>query len=1035
MPDPSLLHPLQTLQRQLQLRLRGWQCAVCLVWLGAAFCLLAWWERAFQLTELQALLSIAAVSIVSTLALTFLGQRARRALRNLQTLALDIEQAHPELLDSFICAVELEQQNRPLTSLEESLRQQMRRRMAAEPDFFLSVFTARYRWRRTLVLAGIGLLLLIIASLGAMLPKASFALRDLLAGECSGIVVYLPADEVAIHSDLRLEVKITRWEQEAEIEVLEQLPQGRQRYRQTMLPQKSGRLAYNFYDLNAPLAFRILTPSLRSSWQTIDVYTPPAPEAITLTTLPLPYTRREAETFSAFQDFTLIEGEAFRLQLQLPPGVSCELQAEPPFPEPQPGPEQTITVTKTTRYQAVLRDQDGHSAACPPFTVTAEPDLPPVLEIREPGQESTLKPGDALLLDILARDDFGLLDLVLQFSLSGADRQARLLYAAPEEQPAEKEIEVSQRWDFAGMNLQDGDLLTCVLLLRDNRQPAPQTTRSDLFFITVRPDSDSIDSDGDSGQEKKADISDLLAEAKRLLRFSWDILSIATLIPPAELQQQQFTLLRDLKELELEVRRRFNQMQTEAKGMIAEPLPSLFATAGQQYLAAIALAERQLIEESLQPQERALTALVRIENEMLKNSMKSKKAGQEGEGESAEQEQPQHSDDQQQSQLQRQALQQMQEALDDLRLLAARQEQLNRDSAAASALPAALAERQDNLMADSESLRQRLAELPEARSCSASLTAAGQEMRRGTAALQRSDLRTGAIHGQRAHNHLLESLRNLENALRTASANQIARLSEQAAGLAEQQRQESENSASLPDHPNAAQEARERQRQLREQTGQLRQEVAETSALLENDFPEVAQSLRRALEQVEQRGLQKSQTRAQNALLYKRFEAAAKEQRDAANLLQSFAQDLSDSASKLPPVSSEDLRQMLEQLQRHAEEMQSAGQQSSQERARERMQQVRDSASRLLQNAAEVLQDPRLQQISDSLQVPIGESPSSEVTQHTQSLFRAASEVLLQYLARYDLQNRQKFSRQNIPPPKKYKRQVQEYFKELGTGE
>ncbi|NLF95022.1 MAG: hypothetical protein GX564_14145, partial [Oligosphaeraceae bacterium] len=641
-----------------------------------------------------------------------------------------------------------------------------------------------------------------------------------------------------------------------------------------------------------------------------------------------------------------------------------------------------------------------------------------------------------LLLDILARDDFGLLDLVLQYSLSGADRQARLLYAAPENQPAEKELEVSQRWDFAGLELQDGDLLTCVLLVRDNRQPTPQTTRSDLFFITVRPDRDSIESDGQSGgQEKKADISDLLAEAKRLLRFSWDILSTATLVPPAELQQQQFALLRDLKELELEVRRRFNQLQTEAKGMIAEPLPSLFAAAGQQYLAAIALAERQLIEESLQPQERALTALVRIENEMLKNSMRSKQSGQGGEGEPAEQEQPQHSDDQQQSQQQRQALQQMQEALDELRLLAARQQQLNRDSAAASALPAALAERQDGLTADSESLRQRLADLPEAKSTGASLAAAGQEMRRGTAALQRSDLRTGAIHGQRAHNHLLESLRNLENALRTASANQIARLSDQAAGLAEQQRRESENSASLPDQPAASQEARERQRQLREQTGQLRQEVAETSALLENDFPEVAQSLRTALGQVDQRGLQNSQTRAQNALLYKRFEAAAKEQRDAANLLQSFAQDLSDSAGKLPPISSEDLRQMLEQLQRHAEEIQSAGQQSSQERARERMQQVRDNASKMLQNAAEVLQDPRLQQISDSLQVPVGESASSEVTQRTQSLFQAASEVLLQYLARYDLLNRQKFSRQNIPPPKKYKRQVQEYFKELGTGE
>ncbi|NLF93527.1 MAG: hypothetical protein GX564_06530, partial [Oligosphaeraceae bacterium] len=64
MPDQTLLHPLQILRRQLQLRLRGWQCAGCLIWLGAIFCLLAWWEKFFQLTERQALLSVAAVSVV-----------------------------------------------------------------------------------------------------------------------------------------------------------------------------------------------------------------------------------------------------------------------------------------------------------------------------------------------------------------------------------------------------------------------------------------------------------------------------------------------------------------------------------------------------------------------------------------------------------------------------------------------------------------------------------------------------------------------------------------------------------------------------------------------------------------------------------------------------------------------------------------------------------------------------------------------------------------------------------------------------------
>ncbi len=1018
------------------MRLRAWQCALCLGWLGGIFCLLGIAEKFFRLTESAAGLVTAGVIIISTLALTFLGQKTRRELSGPQAIALEIEKAQPELLDAFICAVELEQKVGKLTSLEESLLQDMRQRFADEPQLFLAMFEQRFAWRRTLLAAAAGLLLIGIASLADVLPKTYFALRDAIAGECSGIDFHLATTEVAIHSDLRLEVDITRWEQEAEIEVREQSAHGVNSYRQTMLPQKSARLAFNFYDLSTACEFRVVTPSLRSSWQALRVYTPPAAKAISISTLPLAYTGGEAQVFSAFQDFTLIEGESFRLDLQLPAGISCELLAEPPFQTPQAGPSQTILLEKTTRYQVYLHDQDGHSSPCLPFTVTAEPDLPPVLEIREPDQETTLKPGDALLLDILARDDFGLLDVVLQFSRSGGDRQGRLLYASPEEQPAEKEVEFSERWDFAGLDLQDGDLLTCLLLVRDNRQPQPQTTRSDLFFITIRPDADSIDADGQAGgKEKKADISDLLAEAKRLLRFSWDIFSTAEAIPQEELQRQQFSLLRDLKELELEVRRRFNSLQAEAQGAIAEPLPTLFAEAGKYYLAAIALLERELIEESLQPQERALTALVRIENEMLKNSMKSKKPGQEGEGEGEQDEQQEQQPEADKQQQQRQDLRKMQESMEELRQLAARQQQLNQDSAAANALPPALAERQSNLTAAADDLSEQLGKISDAASSSASLKAAGQEMRRGRDAFSQSDLRTGGIHGQRAHNHLLESMRNLENALRKASANQIARLSEKAASLADAQRQESESSSAPPSHPSASQEARERQSQLKEQTEQLQQEVSEASALLEGDFPEVSQSLREALSNLSKRGLPSKQTRAQNALLYKRFEAAAKEQREAANLLQAFSQDLADSAEKLPPISSEDLRQMLEQLQRHADELQAAENQSSQERSRERMQQVRDNASRLMQNAADILKDQRLQQIADELQVPTGESASSEVLRRTQSMFKAANAVLLQYLARYNLQNRQKFSRQNIPPPKKYKRQVQEYFKELGSEE
>ena len=1012
--------------------------ACALFGLGLGLCLLGLWENAFPLSEDTAAFCVFGIFLLSTLLLTLLGCRSRRKIGSVNQLALAIEDAHPELLDRFICAVELENRSTPLTGLEQGLLQEMQQKHAVEKDFHTKLFRQYFPWRSILFLSIGAFILLLPASRFAVLRKAQYALSDLRTGQPSGLQIFIPSTEFAVHSDVRIAAVITRWENQAEIEIQEIALSGKPRYRQNMYLQDSGRHTFTLYDLTEKLRFRVITPSLKSSWQELSVFTPPELDSLQIKTIPLPYTRHEVQIFTSFQDFTLTKGESFLLKLEAAPDTNAQLLAEPPPSRlsAMTGTPFCLQAESTTRFQVVLEDSAGHQTLCPPFTVTVEADLPPVLEVQQPTEDSTIKPGDSVLLQILARDDFGLADLFLQFSVSGGERQKLPLYRATNALKAEKEVQYRDLWALESLSLKDGDMLSCMVIATDNRDPKPQMARSDLFFITVRPDANEMESDGESsGQEKKADISDLLAESKRLLRLTWDTLSEQQMAKTKELERRHFELLRDLKELEVEVRRRFNKLQEESQGMIAEPLPSLFQQCSQFLNSAAALLERQLLEESLQPQELALSALVRIENELLKNAIKSKKQGGEGESqESQEESEPQNQTEQKQQDQAKQDLSAMKESLADLENLLKRQQQLNRESESAATLPDELTERQEKLRSDTQKNAEKLRKLPDTGQASSSLNAAADEMSGGRDAFADSDLRRGHLHGQRAHKQLLQARRELAGAIRKAGANQIARLADQAAQLSTAQAATAEQSV-LADTSDQAQnrELRQQQEQLKAGTEKLEQEIASVSSLLEEDYPEASQALRNANQQAKQRGLSKKQSRAQNALLYRQYEAAAKEQRDAANLLQALAQELHASAEKLPPMSSEELREMLQQLQQYSEQVEAAGRQSSESRRQQQLQQARENAAQMLQNAADPLQDSRLQQLVDDLRLPDGESSSGEVGKRIQAMFKAAGTVLQEHLARFLLQNKLNFTRESVSPPKKYKRQVEEYFKDLGS--
>ena len=981
---------------------------------------------------------------------------------NIHSLAMDVEKAHPELMDSFICAVELEAKSdsEPLRPMEAGLLADVHRRI--QSTFILKdTFHERLRLAKPLVWG----VAAVVFTVGAIHTPA--ARKWMHANRNAFTFAKTTESEYPRHSDVQIAVNANRWEQALWIDVVDG-DGNRQRYPMHR-SEEDDASSFIFYDVQNAVRYRVGSPSLRSKWFTFNIFDPPEITSLTITVTPPAYTGKSAATYTDLQDFAVIEGSVIAIDVK----SSVEAtQAIVTKSEKQSLDIHSFILKETDDLRIVLTDNDGHQKMTPWFRVTVEPDLQPVLEQRQPTGDIKIHSFDSVRLDASASDDFGLNTFGLQFTINGVQRQVVLFNEHKDGTPWQTTWDHNALWDIPAMKLKDGDMLSCAFFVKDNREPTHQTVRGEVFFITVEPDEDEIEADGaDGGDQKRTSVADLIVEAKRLLRLTWDTLSLA----PQDRARQTDELQRGLPDLQLEIARRENKLKQELRKMIMdadktdgekteddgatpspaeesedesefiqtslpEPFNSLFAAAIKAEEAAVRLAKDTLLEESAIPQERALTHLVRIENELLRNAMKSKKSkeGKEGKGKQKPQDKQDKSEEKSedsQNQQQTDIAKQLEEAAELLRRQIAKQESINASAASQDAVASGLADKQQELGHDTEDLEKTLRPIKEAAMAREAVARAAAEMAHGAEALRKQDIRTGAIHGGRAHSAQMEALRVIEDAIQAAAANQLRRLGEQARDLSKRQMDAAEQSGEFknqqePVSQQDTKQARQQQQNLKEQAEQLRRAMQETAEQLDEMYPEVAKELRDSVRNMDERKILAAQQRALNALLYKRFDRAEKEQTDASNLLAALAMELDAAAGKMPNMTAQELREALQKLQQQARQtaqtMEGEGQQAS-----DRMEQLRQQVEQNLQKLGEKLKDNRLNELSDNMSLPFnGESPS-EAGQFILRNLQQATQILAEHLQRLTMEKKRELSRSQLAPPLKYRRLVEDYFKQM----
>lgn len=1007
-------------------------------------------DRVFSLQESRALQVFAAAAGVGLLLLAAAWLRALFRHPSIHELAVAVENRRPELMDALACAVEVE--TRPADQrgrLEAALLETMTADAAAL-DFVRLTTPPELRWRRLLPLAAVSVGLAALALQTEVAAKALYRVCELRNPAAAGLAVTPGTLDVPVRTDVTVRATVRRWQRAADIVCRD----SRGLHRYPMTREATEGYTFTFFSVEERTAYRVETPSLQSAWFELRPYTPPVLRTATLRLVPPAYTGRKSLEFSPPQDTRAPEGSALELHATTDPGVSAEFVlagvARPMLAGTAAGNwVYRDQVTKTIDGLVRLRNAEGRTAESAPFRVEALPDQPPVVEFITPVEDTETQPGAALQVEARAVDDYSISEVSFSYAVAGGKRETVRVFGGPsvaatKRGPARQDVTVGWLLDTAEIKAQNGDVITCYFTAADNRAPQRQQARSQLLFVTVRETPKPKEGGQKDGAEmKQMDLSGLIAEAKRLLRLSYDILNL-----PAEGRAQpRGDLLTGLRELRLELQKKTREIEQVTGGGTGDPVSTLLEAANDELEGAENLVRRELVDESVPPQERALTRLIQAENELLKNAMTA--MAQQGKKMQQQQGQQQKSGDESQAEKQRRQqgldLARLKETMEKLRDLARRQQDLNDQLArlpeenADRGVTAEGARRERGLQKEVDTVAADLGTLPPASRAAAETEAAGASMAAAARGLEANKPGDARREGQRAQGMLQAAIQSLESLYRKAVAENIGDLAQMAKELAAAERREAganrELAARREKVPDAeANVRRAEQQKLQQVTQELDQGVRSLSAAVEEQFPDVSGALGESLAFADEQNLDGTMTKAGNAVQYRRFEKAQGFQNDAAKILDQVAGKLEGAAQKLPAISREELREALAQIQQARLATRDAAQNPSAQEGLKGLQSIQQRLAGDLDRLATGMRDQELKGISDALNNPLGDSANS-VAGRLDALLAGAARLVEQRLMQLELRQRLTLNRRHATVPDQYRKLIENYFKSLSEGE
>ena len=619
----------------------------------------------------------------------------------------------------------------------------------------------------------------------------------------------------------------------------------------------------------------------------------------------------------------------------------------------------TLDVLNDGKYTVKLLCVDGFNNQTPiEYTVTAIPDEPPEIVIKEPGRDIKATKLEEVTVLAEATDDYGVENMTLMYSIGSGEPQE--LAAETVEVKEKKIISGAYVFYLEELDVEPGELISYYAQATDNNtRTGPGTSTSELYFIEVRPFNErymQMDAEGQQALAPEGQpFPNLIADQRAIIKNTWKHIHSRPSPVTEDYQSAVKKIGKAQDQLKDKTQRTVDELSMSMRDTNVDPemLMSLEQAVGKMGEASDELFAIKP-KAALPHEQDALELLTKAMMELDKVLTQMRSGGSQAAADNIEMDMEDLQDaiEQDENELDEQMAEQTQELLDQARDMLGQQEQLTEQSQrlAREQQPSQREMQQNSqqegqLAGQAQQMAEQAQQMGQSSGQGSGQSNRGQRMAQAGDALQEASenmqaasenmgagqAQMGAAKGQKAEENLQQAIEELEKvaaqytdqALEDATEaidrliTRQSEVREQTETLEEETRQDG---VGLEDLRNASQLANE-QRTLRRDLEQLQRSLSNLREALSENEPQAARNVADANRRLIEEQVSGNMEDAQRALQWRNFQSSEREQREVLDTLLEARDDLQQARTNLAETEEERLDAALEQIESWAAQM------------------------------------------------------------------------------------------------------------------
>ena len=723
------------------------------------------------------------------------------------------------------------------------------------------------------------------------------------------------------------------------------------------------RFGYEIFNINENMEYYVTANGIESERYTVEVFDMPKVTAVEVTYTYPEYTQLNPITQQGEGNIRAVAGSQAEVRITTNKAIeSATLTVEAQDPTPMlisDGRTLTTTLDVLTdgKYTVKLLCVDGFNNQTPiEYTITAIPDEPPEVAIKEPGRDIKATKLEEVKVLAEAADDYGVENMTLMYSVGSGEPQE--LEAETVEVKEKKTISGAYVFYLEELDVEPGEFISYYAQATDNNtRTGPGTGTSDLYFIEVRPFNErfmEMDAEGQQAPEEQP-FPNLIADQRTIIKNTWKHIHSRPSPMTEDYQSAVKKIGDEQDQLKDKTQRVTDELSMSMRDANVDPemlmnIEEAVAKMGE------ASGELHAIKPkaALPHEQDALELLTKAMMELDKVLTRMRSGGSQAAADNIEMDMEDLQDtiEQDENELDEQMSEQTQELLDQARDMLSQQEQLTEQSQqmAREGQPSQRemqqnSQQEQQMAGQAQQMAEQAQQMGQSSGQGAGQNNTGQRMVQAGEALQQASEnmqaasenmgagqpQMGAAKGEKAEENLQQAIEDLEKVAAQYTDQALESVTETLDQLVADQSEVREQTETLeeedrrndigPEDLRNASELANQQRNLRRDLEQLQRNLSNLREALSDNEPQAARNVGDANRRIIEEQVPENMEDAQRALQWRNFQSSDREQREVLDTLLEARDDLQQARTNLAETEEEQLDAALDQIESWAAQM------------------------------------------------------------------------------------------------------------------